>query len=312
MTSPKYLMERLRRLLAVPTQLNQIQEALGRLEIAAARTTSGELPIRDREFKVYSQWGEDGIIDYLVSQVPIADTSFVEFGVESYTEANTLFLLKHRHWRGLVIDGSPTHIDVIRRSDTFWKYGLHADCSFVTRDNINDIIARNGFRGDLGLLSVDIDGNDYWVWEAIDVVRPRIVVCEYNSLFGPLAAISIPYRAEFFRPASNAPRCYYGASITALDHLARRKGYRLVAGNSAGNNAFFVRDDCLGDLRALTPAEAYVAADFREDRNAVGQIDDRMMRFAQRQAALCHLPAVDVTTGLESALSTWLVPDTAR
>ena len=300
MNRSKHLLSRFRRLLTVPAQLNSIQEALGRIEISTQRLHASGTT-RDHEFKVYSQWGEDGIIDHLVSSLPIAAKTFVEFGVETYTEANTLFLLKHRHWRGLVIDGSLEHIETIRRSDTFWKYDLHADCSFVTRENIDDILSRNGFNGDLGLLSIDIDGNDYWVWEAISVASPRIVVSEYNSLFGPDAMVSIPYQADFYRHSDKAPRGYFGASIAALDFLARAKGYSLVAGNSAGNNVFFVRNDCLGSVRPVPPREAYVQAAFREDRSLAGDVE--LLEFAQRRKAIGRFPVVEVSTGQQVLVS---------
>lgn len=299
MSIAKRVIEKLRRLYVVPTRLDAIQEALGRIEARMNSTRAGSDP-REHEFKVYSQWGEDGIIDYIVTRVPLPSKTFVEFGVETYTEANTLFLMKHRHWRGLVIDGSPDNIESIRRGNVLWRYDLHADCSFITTDNINEIISRNGFSGDLGLLSVDIDGNDYWVWEAIDVVKPRIVVAEYNSLFGPTALISTPYRPDFFRTTAHASNMYYGASICALNHLAVLRGYSLVAGNSAGNNVFFVRNDVLGDLRVQSPQEAYVRAAFREARSAEGRVE--LLDFDSRLAAIGHLEVVDVVTGRSLAL----------
>jgi hypothetical protein len=288
-----------RRQRLIPARLDAIQEALGRIEsrLNAPRTS---LDPRDFEFKVYSQWGEDGIIDHLVSHVAIGNRTFVEFGVENYTEANTIFLLKHRSWRGLVIDGSKEHVDAIRSSALMWRHDLRAECSFITRDNINDIIRRNGIEGDIGLLSIDIDGNDYWVWEAISVVNPRVVVSEYNSLFGPRAKISTPYRADFHRTQADPSNMYYGASISALADLAARRGYTLVAGNSAGNNVFFVRADCLGSLRPQSVDQAYVAAGFREARNAHGEI--QYLSFAERQAALWDLPVVDITSGRELSL----------
>lgn len=299
----------LRRQLSLSSRLDLIQESLGRIESRLHATLQGGNP-RDYEFKVYSQWGEDGIIDHLLTRVPVTSHSFVEFGVENYTEANTLFLLKHRHWRGLVIDGSAEHITGIRRSEAFWKYDLSADCSFITKDNINEIIARNGFSGDLGILSVDIDGNDYWVWEAIEVVKPCIVICEYNSLFGPTARVSIPYQANFSRRGNSTPMGYCGASIAALNHLAVAKGYALVAGNSAGNNVFFVRNDCLGALQALTPEEAYVQSAFREDRTADGEVD--LIHFDERRDAIARLPLVDVTTGQQVRLSDLTRPEAQR
>lgn len=292
--------EALKRQLSLSARLDLIQESLGRIESRLHAAAPQGNP-RDDEFKVYSQWGEDGIINHLLTRIPITSRSFVEFGVENYTEANTLFLLKHRNWRGLVIDGSPENIAGIRRSDTFWKHDLYADCSFITKDNINAIIGRNGFSGDLGVLSVDIDGNDYWIWNAIEVVSPRIVICEYNSLFGPTAPVSIPYQADFSRRANNAPRGYFGASIAALAHLGAAKGYSLVAGNSAGNNAFFVRNDCLGALQVMSPEDAYAQSGFREDRSPDGEVD--LLRFADRREAIGRFPVIDVVTGRHVQLS---------
>ena len=291
--------EKLRGHYILPNRLDLVQEALGRIESRLNRQSSASDP-RDYEFKVYSQWGEDGIIDYLVTHVPIPNRSFVEFGVENYTEANSLFLLKHRHWRGLVIDGSPENIESIQRGNVLWKHDLYADCSFITRDNINTIIRRNGFSGDIGLLSVDIDGNDYWVWEAIDAIQPRIIVAEYNSLFGPTATVATPYAADFYRKRSHSSNMYYGASICALDHLARSRGYSLVAGNSAGNNVFFVRGDSLGSLQVQSTEKAYVRAAFREARSAEGRVE--LLDFPARQTAIAHLPVVDVCSGRETPL----------
>lgn len=299
MFTTKKIIEIIRRLYSVPSRLDNIQEALGRIETRLSIGFSAA-DLRDYEFKVYSQWGEDGIIDQLINRIVIENKVFVEFGVESYTEANTIFLLKHRHWSGLVIDGSPDNIDSIRRGNVFWRYDLLADCSFITKDNINAIIQRNGIAGDIGLLSVDIDGNDYWVWDAIDVIQPRIVVAEYNSLFGPTAAISTPYQGNFYRTDAHQSNMYYGASISALNHLATKRGYSLVAGNSAGNNVFFVRTDILGSLKPQSVEKAYVRAAFREARSVRGAVE--LLNFSSRQAAIGHLPVVDVVTGDQKAL----------
>ena len=293
------LFKKIRGQLVDSKRLSSIQESLGRIE-SALNTLNPKGNPQEYEFKVYSQWGEDGIIDHLVSRVPVNSRSFVEFGVEDYTEANTLFLLKHRNWCGLVIDGSLDHIAAIKRSAEFWRYNLRVDASFITRDNINDIITRNGLNGDLGLLSVDIDGNDYWVWEAISCVNPCIVVAEYNSLFGPVAKVSTPYKDDFVRSMADPTNMYYGASIAALDYLAQEKGFSLVAGNSAGNNVFFVRNDLLGSLKRLTPQEAYVQAAFREARNEQGEV--LHLTFAERQAAISHKPVVDIVSGKTVAL----------
>lgn len=290
----KRIVEKARRLYEIPKRLDSIQESLGRLESRLNCTRDLQSP-RDFEFKVYSQWGEDGIIDYLVSNIDIPDRSFLEFGVEDYTEANTLFLLKHRGWRGFVIDGSPDNIDSIRQGHVLWRYDLYAMTAFITCENINEIITEMGLGGDVGLLSIDIDGNDYWVWQAITSIRPRIVVIEYNSLFGPTATVSIPYDPTFRRELAHPSKLYYGASLGALAYLGRRTGYELVAGNSAGNNAFFVRADCLGAMRPQSPKHAYVAACFREARSADGRVE--LLSFKERQETIGGLPVIDVTSG---------------
>ncbi len=182
------------------------------------------LRFSDAEFRVFSQWGEDGLIQYLINRIPIENRSFVEFGVGDYTESNTRFLLVHDNWRGLIIDGNAKEMEKLKRDSIYWRHDLTALCEFITRDNINDLIQKR-FRGDIGLLSIDIDGNDYWIWEAIDSVHPRIIICEYNSVFGAEKAVSVPYNPAFSRTAAHFSNLYFGASLPALCRLAARKGY---------------------------------------------------------------------------------------
>jgi hypothetical protein len=252
------------------SQLDAIQLQLGAIEsrrVAALPPTD----VREAEFKVFSQFGEDGIIQYLIHKVPIENDTFVEFGVESYAESNTRFLLSHDNWRGLIIDSGTAHREVLERTGLLWRHHIDARTAFIDRDNINSLIGDAGIRGDIGLLSIDIDGNDYWVLEALDVVSPRILVVEYNSTFGPEAAVTIPYDADFRRDRAHYSHLYWGASLSAFAELAARKSYALVGGNSAGNNAFFVRSDVFGSLREVPVAEAYAAARFRESRTSEGR-----------------------------------------
>ena len=215
--------------------------------------------INEAEFKVFSQWGEDGIIQYIINSIEIPDKVFVEFGVQNYEESNTRFLLVNNNWKGLVMDGSREQIDYIKRDPIYWRYNIKAETVFITKDNINDVLRANGIQGDIGLLSVDIDGNDYWVWDAIDSIQPRVVVCEYNSIFGPELKVTTPYQDNFVRQKYHYSCLAYGASISALNDLANKKGFRLVAGNKAGNNLFFVRKDVMRNtrLRECSVEEAY-------------------------------------------------------
>lgn len=272
-------------------RINRIQEALGRIE---QRQISQCSDVGQSEFRVFSQWGEDGIIQFLLQRIPIDRPVFVEFGVENYTESNTRFLLTNNRWSGLVIDGNAENIDFIRRDPIYWAANLKAEYSFITKENINELLGKNGIAGDIGLLSVDIDGNDYWVWQAIDTISPRIVICEYNSHFGARAEVTTPYSAAFVRDTAHFSKIYYGASISALSSLAGQKGYSLVASNSAGNNVFFVRNDLVGAMRVLTPAQAYRRSQFREYHDQAGHLtfDD----FDTRLRKISHLPVYDLTT----------------
>lgn len=253
-------------------RLNFIQEAIGRVEFRQLSQISSS-NLQENEFKVYSQWGEDGIIQKLLRHVKIENKIFIEFGVENYTESNTRFLLVNNNWSGLVIDGSQENIDYIKKDSIYWQHNLKAECCFITRENINSIFSNNGIKGEIGILSIDIDGNDYWVWEAIDSVNPAIVIVEYNARFGSDLAVSIPYFSNFVRSSASHSMVYYGASLKAFYMLAKSKGYAFVGCNSAGNNAFFVRRDLMvSDLVELTVSEGFIKNQFRESRDATGNL----------------------------------------
>ena len=258
--------------------------------------TLGILPrINDAGFKVFSQHDDDGIIQYLIQRLKLP-RSFIEFGAEDYEEANTRFLLlRDGRWRGLILDGDPENIDYILRGEVYWRHDLTAVTAVVTRENADDLFAAHGFAGEIGILSIDLDGVDYWVWEASTIVQPVIVIIEYNSVFGCDSAISVPYHPAFQRTAAHYSNLYFGASLPALTHLAERKGYALVGSNSAGNNAYFVRRDRLGPLRSLTAAEGYIRSVFRESIDPAG-VPTFLSGDARRQA-IADLPVVDVVTG---------------
>jgi len=224
--------------------------------------------IHEVEFKVFSQFGDDGIIQYLIHNAEIEVEKFVEFGVENYSESNTRFLLRNNNWQGLVMDASAEYIQQIKRQEYYWKHDLKAVHCWVDRENINTVIHDNGFQGALGLLSIDIDGNDYWIWESLETVKPVIVIVEYNSVFGDQHAITIPYDRGFNRTKAHYSNLYWGASLRALCMLAEKKGYIFVGSNSSGNNAYFVKQDKIGRLRACTVQEGYVKSRFRDSRDA--------------------------------------------
>ena len=273
-------------------KLNRMQLALGRIESKLTKI-SDQPGLKSYEFQVFSQWGEDGIIDYLVSSIQINRKIFVEFGVENYTESNTRFLMINNNWTGLVIDGSVENIRHIKQDPVYWQYNLKAVHAFIDKENINSLLADNGISGEIGLLSIDIDGNDYWVWEAINCVSPAIVIIEYNSRFGKDRALTIPYNPTFVRCKAHYSNLYAGASLKALVNLGQAKGYCFVGCNSAGNNAFFVRSDLKpSNLRDLTLDEGYVISKFRESRSRDGSLS--YLSWEESTNLLNSLPLVEI------------------
>ena len=251
-----------RRLEELDRRTSRMQRALGRIE---ARQTRDAESMANAELQVFSQWGEDGLLQWLLERVPVEDKRFVEFGVESYKEANTRFLLTDFGWAGLVMDGSDEQIEQVRRDRIYWLHNLKAEAAFITTGNINALFEKHGMTGDIGLLSIDVDGVDWHLWNALTVASPRVVVAEYNHLLGTERSITVPYREDFDRRAAHHSICYYGASLRALATLADRKGYDLVGCGSAGLNAFFVRKDVRPDsVPAKSVDDAFVAGQFCE------------------------------------------------
>jgi len=204
-------------------------------------------------YKVYSQNDEDGIIEEIFRRIGTGGgRTFVEFGVETGVECNTAKLLVEG-WRGLWIEADPESAAAIRQNLAPFIEGgrLTLAESVVTAENIDALLVGGGMRGEIDLMSIDIDYNDYWVWQAVRAVEPRVVVIEYNATLRPPMSLVVPYEPGGRWDGSN----YYGASLEALVRLGAQKKYRLVGCSFAGVNAFFVREDLCAD-RFLEPATA--------------------------------------------------------
>jgi hypothetical protein len=203
-------------------------------------------------YKVFSQNDEDGIIQEIFRRIGTTNRKFVEFGVQHGFECNSARLLIDG-WGGLWIEADAKSVARMRQHfETFLVAGnLTLIEKLVTAENINGILSQAGVTGEVDMLGIDIDNNDYWVWKAIEIVRPRLVVIEYNTSLRPPLSLVVPYEPLRAWDGSN----YFGASLEALVRLGRTKGYRIVGCCFAGVNAFFVRDDLCRDL-FVEPATA--------------------------------------------------------
>jgi hypothetical protein len=274
--------------------MHLVRVSLGSL--AARGIAASASDCNDAEFTAFSQFGEDGIIEYLIRQCDLSPQVFVEIGVETYAEANTRFLAEHRLWRGLIVDQNPQLADDLAATQLHWRSQVNATSTFVTRENAQKLIAPFVGSGGLGLLSVDIDGVDYWILEQLVSLEAALIIVEYNALFGDKATVTVPYDGGFDRRQPNYHNVYYGASLAAFDHLLAQHGYALVACTTAGNNAFFVRSDRLGDVPARSVAAAYRPRRFVEHRAADGTLTGTADRHRQLHD-IRQLPLVDVTDG---------------
>jgi Tfp pilus assembly protein PilF len=203
--------------------------------------------------KAYSQSDEDGIIAEIFRRVGSPNRTFIEFGVGCGLENNTLALLQSG-WRGLWIEANAADVAAIRTklACRVESGQLRIENQFITRENINALLTNAGPGPDLDLLSIDVDGNDYWIWEAIHSLRPRVAIIEYNATWFPPLALTVRYQDNFRWDGSN----HFGASLKALEILGTRKGYRLVGCSFSGVNAFFVREDlCQEKFREPFTAE---------------------------------------------------------
>lgn len=256
--------------------------------------------IHDYEFKIFSQRGEDGIIQYLIKNIDIKNKTFIEFGVENYHESNTRFLMMNNNWRGYIIDGSQKNINAVKNNYWFWQYDLQVKAAFIDKDNINPLMKESKLAvgGGIGLISIDIDGNDYWVMKNMDFAyfNPDILIVEYNALFGEKRAITIPYDRYFYRTKAHYSNLYFGASLKALTIEANIKGYALVGCCTAGTNAFFVRKDLLNDkIKEQSVEQAFQQTLCRQSRNKNHNLN--YLRGEEQLQVIQGMDVVNVETG---------------
>jgi len=234
-------------------------------------------PFGDIEMRFYSQNGEDGIIQLLIEAVGTETKRSVEICAGDGIECNTANLLVNHGWTGLLIDGGE---ELVTRGREFYDWGtetwVHPPTlkrAWVTAENVNQLVEEAGFDGDIDLLSIDLDGMDYWIWKALDCVRPRIIVAECNGVWGPYESLTVPYAPNFAWEKGSA---YIGATIAAMCKLGQQKGYRLVGAQRYGFNAFFVRDDLARDtLPTVKPENCLLHPHSQDDTARLDEVKDR-------------------------------------
>jgi len=223
--------------------------------------------LSDTGFRVFSQFEEDGILLYIFSAIGMAHQTFIDIGAGNGINSNCANFAVNFGWRGLFIDGDPANIACGKA-----YYASNPDTrlyppvfvhGFVQRENINELISENGYTGEVDLVSIDIDGNDYWIWDALTVVQPRVVIIETQIDFG-MNSIIVPYEKDHIYPGKHPD--YFGASPTAMAKLAANKGYRLVGAINYGFNAIFVKNGIGEDILPPVSVESILQHPRNQER----------------------------------------------
>ena len=253
--------------------------------------------IWDMEFKVYSQWGEDGILSFLCDELEISKPRMIEFGAGDFTECNSRFLAKYRNASVVLVDARKDLLDSVSNTDLKWQTSIHGMSDWITPNNVNQL-ARHAIEliGDIDVVSLDLDGNDYWVAEALNFEGTRIVVVEYNPIFGGARSVTVPRNDFFDRTEAHFSNLYYGASLKAFIELFSRKGFDFVGTNRVGNNAFFVAKKYTNQLSLVIPdisnLARYVDWRVRESRNEKGELT--FLSKEEGSKLISHLPLLEV------------------
>jgi hypothetical protein len=208
---------------------------------ALAKSGAALPGLKEVGFKAFSQTDEDGMLLYIFSIIGVANKTCVEVCAGAGIECNTANLLINHGWHGLLVDGNEANVRhgqlFYQRNPFTYVYPPAFVHSWITRDKINQLLSNNGFEGEIDLLSIDLDGVDYWIWDAIKVIRPRVVIVEYQDILGPDRSLTVPYSDNFNAndyPKINGMLNFCGASLPAFVKLAKKKGYRLVGCNRLG------------------------------------------------------------------------------
>jgi hypothetical protein len=271
----------------------------------------------DAEVSVFSQWGEDGILDYLCDFLGLGRPSVVEFGAADFQECNSRFLAEYRNSNVLAVDGRADLESTVNKLFVGWRTTVDAVQVWITPDNADGLLsrARTAFGG-VDIVSIDIDGNDYWVAQSLDLTGVSVVVVEYQPLFGGALPVSVPRNDTFDRTTQHYSWLYYGASLRAFTELFAERGFTFVGTNRPVNNAFFVRTDRLDGFPLELPdvggdLSEYVDSRIRESRDRSGHLDH--LSGAARVEVMAEMPLVstansDRLTVLAAARAVWGEP----
>jgi hypothetical protein len=279
----------------------------GQAAILASRGLSRSFrDLWDAEVRVYSQWGEDGILDYLFESLRISKPRMLELGAGNFNECNSRFAAEFRNASVYAVDAREDLITNMQALSLSWKNTVYAFKDWITpstaKFHLNQAF---NLLGGVDVISLDIDGNDYWICKDLELSNISILVVEYNPLFGSLNRITVPRKDNFNRTVAHYSNLYFGASLAAWIDLFEQKGFVFVGSNRVGNNAFFIPKNRAGEISIPLPAWEK-RTDFtdwrvRESRDENGKFS--YLSVADALELISDLPLIDVSTGNVTSLN---------
>ena len=230
-------------------------------------------------YKVFSQHGEDGIIQYLIKKLNLKEIKFVEIGTEDYSESNTRYIYQTMNCEGLIIDPYKNLKNQIQKHISLSSNKLKIHNDYADKENILEILKLNNFENNLDLFSIDVDGIDYWIIKELPKKISKIFIAEYNPFFGPNAEVTVPYIKNFNRTNYHYSNLCYGVSLKALVNLMKEKQYTFIGSNNKNTNAFFISNDYIEKIPIkisnLENLEIFTNCKIREAKDKNGKFDFR-------------------------------------
>ena len=282
----------------VRPELHNLKLMIGQAAVLSSRSNSQNFKnLWDAEVKVFSQWGEDGILDFLCEKIGISKPNVIEIGAGNFMECNSRFIAEFRNANVIAVDGRDDLTTAVKASPLYWKSNIIPIVEWVTPNNINRIMAIGEEQfGKVDIFSMDLDGNDYWILRDVSLLNVAIVVLEYNPIFGGSLKVTIPRNDKFDRYKSHFSGLYYGASLQAFIDLMLVKGFDFIGTNRVGNNAFFVQSRYVNkfDFDTKSNYNKYVDWRIRESRSPKGELT--YLSGSERLKVINDLPLIDLNT----------------
>jgi len=251
--------------------LDKVIFCIGKVQISLNRNKYDEIEdLIETEVKIFSQNGEDGIIDYLIQKLKVEKKNFVEIGVGNYRESNTRFLYSRYHPKGLIIDYINDMKSKVKKHVNFWKGDLRICNQKIDSENILDLLNKN-CDYTIDLFSIDMDSIDYWIIKKLKNNISKIFVAEYNPVFGAELEVTVPNISGFERSKYHYSYLCYGMSLKALINLMDQKGYYFIGTNLQKINAFFIlkefkKEDFFKNIK-IKSLDNYTNSNIRDSRD---------------------------------------------